>query len=182
MHGWGHTYLATGVLTQSGDIVREVWEPVLKKIFQPHKSWLILGLAGGTIAHLISQKYHPSHITGVEIDPIMVDLGQRYFGLAGITELEIISADANSYISHLNSQFDYILVDMYFGDKLPEFVYSPKFLSALQRNSHTVVFNHLFYDASKKSAAEKLVNHLKTLFPSVSLFHRLTNLLIVCDS
>jgi len=180
MHGWGHTYLATGILTQSGDIVREVWEPVLKKINQPQKSWLIVGLAGGTIAGLISRKYHPAKIIGVEIDPVMIDLGKKYFKLDQISELEIVNADAYSHILYLKSKVDYILVDLYFGDQLPPFVYDQKFINKLRTVGRTVIFNHLFYDQAKKQAAENLVSRLKDIFPSVTLTRRLTNLLIVC--
>lgn len=180
MRGWGHTYLATGVLTQSGDIVRQVWEPILKSAAQPGKTWLILGLAGGTLAHLISKKYKPVKIIGVEIDPVMISLGKKYFALDKLSGLKIINADAGSYLPTTNSHFDFILVDMYFGDQLPDFVYDPKFLGRLKAVGQTVIFNHLFYDLPKRQAAEHLVTLLKSIFSSVYLSRQLTNLLIIC--
>jgi spermidine synthase len=180
---FGYKYISTGQLTQSGGLVKDVWDPVLKKIGQNHKSWLILGLAGGTVAGMIAKKYHPSRLMGIEIDPVMIDLGKKYLKLGEIPNLEIIIRDAEKYILHLplNLRFDYILVDMYLGDKLPSFVYSPKFLKRLKFLSSVVVFNHLFYDDLKVKNANKLVASLKQLFPNIQLMRKLTNLLIICS-
>jgi spermidine synthase len=178
---FGYKYISTGQLTQSGGLVKDVWEPVLKKIGQKNKSWLILGLAGGTLAGMIAKKYQPNHLVGVEIDPIMVDLGKKYLKLADIPNLEIIIKDAQKYIETTKGRFDYIFVDMYFGDKLPQFIYSPKFLKKFRILGHTVIFNHLFYDDKKVKNANKLVTSLKSIFPKINLLRKLTNLLIICS-
>jgi spermidine synthase len=168
--------------------VRDVWEPVLKKFGRKDKTWLILGLAGGTIAGIIAKRFHPKEITGVEIDPVMVELGKKYLNLDEIPNLNIVVADAKSYIESRNparpaggSYFDFILVDMYLGDKIPEVVYSPKFLKRLKLLSNCVIFNHLFFDEVTRQKAGELVAKLKQIFPSVTLMRKLTNLLIICS-
>jgi spermidine synthase len=183
---WGYKYIATGTLTQSGGLVNDVWKPVLKKIKNRNtkiKKVLILGLAGGTIAGIMSDIFHPEIITGVEIDPVMIDLGKKYLKLDKIPNLEIIIDDANSFILHLplHLHFDCILVDMYIGDRLPDFVYDEKFLKKLGRLGKLVIFNHLFYDAIKRKQAGQLVERLKHIFPDVQLVRKLTNLLIICS-
>lgn len=177
---WGDKYIATGILTQSGGLVKEVWEGVLKKYGREDKTWLILGLAGGTIAKIISDRLRPQKIVGVEIDPLMIELGKKYLDLNKIPGLEIILADTKSYMQRATGHFDFILVDMYLGDKLPDFVYDPKFLNKLGQLGELVIFNHLFYDADKKSKAGELVNNLKQIFTEVTLVRKLTNLLIIC--
>jgi spermidine synthase len=181
MQALGYRYVATGILTQSGGVVAEVWQPVLKKLAKKHQSWLILGLATGTVAEMISKKISPTHIVGVEIDPIMLEIGRKFFSLSIIPDLEIVQADALSYIKKMRDHFDVILVDMYLGDKLPEFVYSPKFLHSLKLIGRTVVFNHLFYDEAKKAKAEKFINDLKVIFPTITLQRVLTNVMITCQ-
>jgi spermidine synthase len=181
LQGMGYKYISTGILTQSGGLVKDVWEGVLKKYGAKNKTWLILGLAGGTIADDIYKKLSPSKVVGVEIDPIMIEFGKKYLTLAKLTDMEIVVADAKNYIQTNKTNFDYILVDMYYGDKLPEFVYSKAFLSKLRAYGKTVIFNHLFYDSQKKQLAEKLVSELKNIFPSINLVHKLTNLLIICS-
>lgn len=177
----GYKYIATGILTQSGGLVRDVWEPVLKKFGKKDSTWLILGLAGGTIAGLISKQFNPKKIVGVEIDPVMIKLGKKYLDLDKIPNLEIVIKDAKDYLLTTKDKYDFILVDMYLGDQLPGFVYSPKFLKRLKLLSGYAIFNHLFYDDPKRQKAEDLVEHLKKIFPAVHLVRKLTNLLIICS-
>jgi predicted membrane-bound spermidine synthase len=178
---FGSRYLATGQLTQSGGLVKDVWDPVLRKYGQKNQSWLILGLAGGTIAKIISGRLSPSKIVGVEIDPLMIKLGKKYLDLNNIPNLEIVVANAHNYVLRATSGFDFILVDMYLGDELPEFVYDEKFLKKLGQLGQLVIFNHLFYDDPKRHQAAELVAKLKSIFPSVTLMRKLTNLLIICE-
>lgn len=182
--GFGYKYIATGILTQSGGLVRDVWEPVLKTLnskFSILNSCLILGLAGGTIAGMVAKSWPGIKIIGVEIDPIMIRLGKKYLDLDKIPNLKIIVTDAKSYLLSHNSYFELILVDMYIGDTLPEFVYDSKFLKKLAKLGKLVIFNHLFYDDHKRQKAGELVEKLKQIFPSVTLMRKLTNLLIICD-
>ena len=181
---FGYKYIATGNLTQSGGLVRDVWEPVLVKLAKSYKqkikSCLILGLAGGTIAGMIAKKFPGAKITGVEIDPLMIALGKKYLDLDKIPNLEIVIKDAKDYLLTTNDHYDCILVDMYLGDQLPAFVYSLSFLKKLKLHSSVVVFNHLIFDEIKRQKAGELVGILKQIFPSVTLTRKLTNLLIIC--
>jgi len=182
---FGDTYISTGYLTQSGGLVKDVWTPVIKSLSRTYhlepKTCLILGLAGGTVAKMLSDKFHPREIVGVEIDPIMIDLGKKYLSLGKIPNLKIVIADAKSYIINHKSYFDLILVDLYLGDQLPEFVYEAKFLAKLAKLSRIVVFNHLFYDDAKKAAAGRLVKYLESRGCRVKLVRVLTNLMVICS-
>lgn len=178
---FGFKYISTGQLTQSGSLVKEVWEGVLKKTGRKNSRWLVLGLCGGTIPALIAKKYAPTRLVGVEIDPVMVELGKVYLKLDQIAKLEIVLADANKYMATTKDEFDYILVDTYCGDQLPKFVYSQTFIKCLKAHGQTIIFNHLFYDDAKKFAAQSLVSTLQKFFPNIALTHKLTNLLITCS-
>jgi len=171
----GDKYVSTGYWTQSGGIIKEVWKPAFKKIHAPkNKSWLILGLATGTIAKMIPR---PATIIGVEIDPVMITIGKKYFGLDNIPNLKIVHADAKKYIHHT----DITLVDLYLVDQLPQFVYTRKFISNLRNSSALVVFNHLYYSEDQKKNAQILVKKLENIFTRVELLRSLTNLLIICS-
>ena len=180
--GLGYKYVATGNLTQSGGVVADVWKPVIKKLSMNYelrtKNWLILGLAAGTVAKLIPQ---PAKITGVEIDPVMLEIGRQYFDLGQIPNLKILNLDAMNYILKTQDFFDFVLVDLYLGDQIPEFVYSQKFLGQLGKVGQLVIINHLFYDQDKRLKAEKLITQLKAVFKNIQLHHVLTNLLIICS-
>ncbi len=176
-------YVTTGGLTQSGGLINELWTKTFKKIPKKellNKKWLILGLATGTVAKIIAQKYAPLQMVGVEIDPLMLEVGYNYFGLDQIPNLEIVTADANDYVHQTKQKFDWVVIDTYVGDQLPTFVYDQKFLIAIKRLAQRAIFNHLFYDAAKKIKAETLVRQLKMVFPTLKLHRELTNLLVIC--
>lgn len=174
--GWGYKYVATGSLTQSGGVVADVWRPVIRNFGKKNKSWLILGLAAGTVAKLISQ---PAKITGVEIDPVMLAIGQKYFDLDKIPNLKIVNKDALNYVLKTQESYDFVLVDLYFGDQPPSFLYSPKFLKKLKKLGKQVIINHLFYDADKRNKARELTNSISKYFSKVELVRVLTNLVII---
>jgi spermidine synthase len=178
--GYGTKYVVTGQWTQSGGVIYDVWKPILDKVARKNNSWLILGLATGTAAKLISKKYKPSRIVGVEIDPDMIRIGRQYFDLDKIPDLEVKVLSAKDYVLSAIEHFDYVLVDMYSGDKLPEFVYTEKFLRKLRRCGDVVVINHLFYESWMKENAEKLVENVKNIWDEVRLERVLTNLMIIC--
>src|SRR3989338_7700264 len=78
------TYIQAGGLTQSGGIVEIIWKKTLKKVKSEEgkvKSALILGLGGGTVAKLIRKNWPEAKITGVDIDPVMIELGKKYLHL-----------------------------------------------------------------------------------------------------
>ncbi|KKU29315.1 MAG: Methyltransferase domain protein [Candidatus Amesbacteria bacterium GW2011_GWA2_47_11b] len=174
--GWGYKYVATGNLIQSGGIVADVWRPILKKVSPFEAKWLILGLGCGTVAKLIPQ---PAQITGVEIDLVMLEIGRKYFDLDRIPNLKILNIDAKDYLLKTKDKFDFVLVDLYLGDQVPEFVYSKKFLEKLKKVGKRVIINHLFYDEPKRQKAEELVNKLKAVFKKIELVRVLTNLVII---
>ncbi|MBI2008549.1 hypothetical protein HYS82_02735 [Candidatus Amesbacteria bacterium] len=179
MQAWGYKYVSTGYWTQSGGIIKEVWAPAFKKIHAPkNTSWLILGLATGTIAKMIPR---PAKIIGVEIDPVMLAIGKKYFDLAKIPDLEIVQLDAKRYTQNTKNHFDYILVDLYCVDQLPEFVYSRKFIKKIKTIGRTTVFNHLFHTPDRKKAAEELLGIVKQYYSHIIMLRSLTNLLIICS-
>lgn len=175
-------YFTTGFWTQSGGIIRDLWGPVLSSVRPAkHAFWLILGLSGGTVAGIISKKYSPAKIVGVELDPIMINLGKKYLNLDKIPHLKIVNNDANYYLQTTNFKYDYALIDMYIGETPPEFIYTDKFLHRLKQQAAILIFNHLFYTSAQKLTAEKFINRLDKIFSTVKLQRRLTNILIICS-
>src|SRR3990172_2235063 len=98
---WG-TYIKGGGLTQSGGVAEKVWRSSLNKVKgEAHvvKECLILGLGGGGIAKIVRKNWPQTKIVGVDIDPIIVDLGKKYLGLDKL-DVEIVIQDARDYITN----------------------------------------------------------------------------------
>ena len=182
------TYIQVEGLTQSGGIVGGIWMKTLKKVKSEKfkiKSCLILGLGGGTAAKIAKSLWPEAEITGVEIDPIMVELGIRYLSLE-VSGVKVVIGDALEISEKLkvkSEKFDLILVDMYLGDKFPEKFEDTTFLKLILKlltSNGLVVFNRLYY-GEKRPEAVKFGEKLKKVFPTVEYFYPQANLMFLCS-
>lgn len=170
-------YIQSEGLTQSGGVVKGIWKQTLKKV---HRSLsnvenvLILGLGGGTVAKLIRKSWPDAKIKGVDIDPLIVELGKKYLGLDD-NDIDIKIQDAAVPVS---DKFDLVIVDLYQGDKFPEKFEEEKFLKMLGKNKF-VVFNRLYYK-EKKVLAEEFGEKLKKVFKHVEYFYPEANMMFFC--
>ena len=183
------TYIQADGLTQSGGVVYEIWKSALKKIKnlknEEPKNCLILGFGGGTAAGLIRRFWPDAKITGVEIDPIMVELGRRYLKLeeAGVN---ILIEDAYKFVvqnSKLKTQnYDLILVDLYVGYEVPEKFESDNYVHlvrSLLARGGVAVFNRLYF-GEKRKEAEKFGGKLEKVFSKVERVFPEANVMFVC--
>ena len=83
----GKYSIIAGDLTQSGGLVEQIWKKGVKccqkRVFQnrPPKNILILGLGGGSMVKHIFHTWPNSQITALEIDSVMIKLGNKYYQL-----------------------------------------------------------------------------------------------------
>ena len=154
------TYIQAGGLTQSGGIVETIWRQTLRQIKanrQEVKEVLILGLGGGTVAKLLRKKYPETKITGIDIDPTIVELGKKYLGLDQI-KIDIKINDAQKELKSTKKKYDLIIVD-----------------------SGISVFNRLYY-GDKRPQAVKFGNKLNKIFSKVTWFYPEANVMFLCSN
>lgn len=107
-------------------------------------SVLLLGLGGGTLVHLLTRRFGPLRMVGVDASVPMVDLARTAFGLAELAHLEIVVADAFAFVATCADQFDDIYVDLFVGPEIARGVVARPFLRQLCRllsPGGTVTFN-----------------------------------------
>ncbi len=75
---------------------------------------LILGLGGGTLAHLLTLCYPGVRIVGVDVDAELMEFARHQFRL-DLPNLEVVVADAFAYVPGCQRGFDYIAVDLFRG-------------------------------------------------------------------
>lgn len=109
----------------------DAWDAMLP-LRQP-ASALILGLGGGSIAQLMTRRWGALPIVGVELDPAVVWLARREFGLDDLPHLSIITADAFAWVARCDQRFDAICVDLYTAGKMAHGVLGAGFLRDLRR-------------------------------------------------
>jgi len=179
---WGMgTYIQAGGLTQSGGIVETIWNSTLKQINNDCSNILILGLGGGTLAKLLRKKYPDAKIIGVEIDPIMIELGKKYLDLDKYN-IDIKIQDAFLFLkNNKNKKYDLLIVDTYFGDKYVEIAGSDPAMAGI------TVFNRLYY-GDKRPDTVRFGNKLEKIYKQglplrgkkVTWFYPEANLMFIC--
>ena len=197
------TYIQVEGLTQSGGVVNEVWKTTLRKLKNKRtkelKNCLILGLGGGSAAKLVRKFWPDAKITGVEIDPIMVNLGKKYLKLDAVG-VDVMIDDAENFLSTISHQplrardpqgsatlvisYDLILVDLYIGRDVPEKFESENYIHlvrSLLERSGIAIFNRLYY-AEKRKEAEKFGEKLEKTFSKVERIFPEANVMFVCES
>ena len=185
------TYLSAGNLTQSGGVVYDVWRSTLKKVKgkrQEIKDCLILGLGGGSAAKLVRKFWTEAKITGVDLDPVMIDLGKKYLGLDKLG-VDIKIGDAVDFVKKSQIQnsksklkYDLILVDLYVGDEFPEKFETEVFLKLTLKpltDGGIVVFNRLYY-GEKRAEAMRFLKTLEKVYKKVDVVYPEANIMFVC--
>ena len=168
------TYIQAEGLTQSGGIVESIWKSTIRKIRNREvKSCLILGLGGGTVAKILQKTWPKIKITGVDIDPVMVDLGKKYLGLENVKDK---IGDAYNFDT---KGFDLVVVDLYRGDVFPKKFEDEKFLKKLVNNK-LVIFNRLYY-GDKRPMAVRFGLKLQKVFKKVKYYYPEANLMFICS-
>ncbi len=184
--GFG-TYIQSNGLTQSGGIVETIWKQTLKKIRRKRqniKDILILGLGGGTVAKLVKKYWPEAKITGVDIDPIMVEFGKKYLGLDKV-DIEIKIVDVYDFMSNISKQksFDLVIVDLYNGDKFPEKFGTENYIQLVRtvlKSGGIAIFNRLYY-GDKRREAVKFGGKLQKSFSHVDWYYPEANLMFLCS-
>ena len=74
---------------------------------------LIVGLGGGSMVHFL-RHYDPGvQIDAVEIDPVVVSIAKKYFGIRDGEKVKILTGDGVRYLQNTESQYDMILMDAF---------------------------------------------------------------------
>ncbi len=96
------------------------------------KRVLVLGMGGGAITKRWWRDYPDMTIDSVEIDPVVVDVASRYFGLPEDARLGVFTTDARRYVQTTDKTYDVVIVDAYYADSLPFHLTTSEFLSEVK--------------------------------------------------
>lgn len=158
---------------QSGPYIEKLWRKAFWKFkipkIKPLNSVLVLGVAGGTVIKMLSRLFPQAQITGVDIDQKMINIGKTYFGLGKLRNLRLIQTDAVKFIEKelaAGHHYDLIIVDLFFGYEIPDFVTDDSFINKLGEIGTFILINYL-RELEYKSKSQKFLEKLQKLFPGV---------------
>lgn len=120
---------------------------------------LVLGVAGGSVIKTLTDEFkYDNKITGIEIDPVVIKIANKYFKINEISNFEMILADANQYVKETNLLFDLIIIDIFEDCFMPDFLYSDEFIENTKRilkPKGYILFNSIVLN--KKSEEKNLI-------------------------
>ena len=155
-----------------------IWDYfLLAPLFNPASStpgdgyhMALIGLAAGTVSELFTDIYGPIDITGVELDPAILEVGRRYFAM-NQPNLTAVAADGRAWLAGQppETRFDLIAVDAYRPPYIPFHLTTVEFFDlARQRLSEDGI---LAVNVGRTSTNFALVDALAAtasqVFPSV---------------
>lgn len=140
----------------------------LLPVFYPEgRSFLILGLAGGTSARSLHHFYPEMQLTGVEIDPKVVELSQKFFGLDEIP-IKIVNADGRVYLQNTPERYDFIMVDVFRdGIYIPFHMATQEFFTEVKEHltEKGIFFMNVFSPEKNAPLVKLLKNTVGSVFP-----------------
>ena len=165
---------------ESGENIEGLWKFAFGRLsISKHvKSILVLGVAGGTVIHLFHEMFPQASIVGVDIDPVMIDIGKKYFGLGDIPELRLIAQDALEFVNR-DGHYDLVVVDLFIGPEVPDFVISTAFEQKVRRLCGLLLINYLRQPGYEEKV-KKLEGLLKKLYAQVVTVDRYNNRFFYC--
>ncbi|WP_339653375.1 fused MFS/spermidine synthase [Flavobacterium frigidarium] len=122
---------------------------------------LVLGVAGGSVVKtLVDEINFDGKITGVEVDPSIIDVANKYFKLNEVSQLDIIIDDAFEFILKTKSTYDLIIIDIFQDTKMPNFLFESYFVNricTLINDCGAVLFNTMLLNDQDNSRNKKYI-------------------------
>ncbi len=118
-------------------LVFEYTHSIMAALFlQDHpKSVLVIGLGGGLLPRALHQILPTTVVTSVEIDPAVVKLAKQYFLYQENEQIQTVVQDGRVFIKRAGikgKQFDWIILDAFTGDYIPEHLMTQEFLQEVK--------------------------------------------------
>ncbi|HEY1197036.1 fused MFS/spermidine synthase [Flavobacterium sp.] len=135
---------------------------------------LLLGVAGGSVVKtLVDEINYKGKITGVEIDPEMIQIANQYFNLNQIKQLEVVIDDAFEFVLKTKDKYNLIIIDIFEDTNMPNFLFEKFFLDricTLLKEDGFILFNTMILDEAHNVRNRKYISEVNNaLFTSKML-------------
>ncbi|HEY5128376.1 MAG TPA: fused MFS/spermidine synthase [Bradyrhizobium sp.] len=99
---------------------------------QDIKRVLVLGLGAGSIPDYLHRFLPDATIDTVELDPGVIDVAKKYFGLRETKNFHLIEADGRVFLNRHAEPYDLIFVDAFTGSYIPFHLMTKEFYQLLR--------------------------------------------------
>jgi len=138
---------------------------------------LLLGVAGGSVVKtLVNEIEYKEKITGVEIDPDMIEIANQYFNLNQIKQLKVVIDDAFEFVLKTKEKYDLIIIDIFEDTHMPNFLFEKFFVDricTILKNDGFVLFNTMILDEAHNVRNRKYVTEVNPKFFQTKMLPRI---------
>ncbi len=166
---WGKN-TKTGYWQKSISLISDM----VKKSGHP-QTVLVLGLGGGTIQKLLSNKFDIQIMHSIEIDPVMIEAANQYFGVQNIKNHTIIEGDVNEALMNTDAygllkSYDLVVSDVFIGSGFKnrfDVQGLLNFATAVKKTATKYVFFNSVFLKEDKIGINSAEKDLKSVFPQL---------------
>jgi len=129
----------------------------------------VIGNAGGTVSNLYAAAWPDTRIDGVEIDPMVSDVGRDYLGMGRNTRLEVHTADGRFWMRGTDERFDAVVIDAYRQPYIPFHLATKEFFELVRSRltPHGVVAINVGTPPELMEAVDRIGATMRDVFPAV---------------
>jgi spermidine synthase len=127
------------------------------------KDILVLGFGCGSVAALFNG-YKNVEITGVEADEKVLALYEKYFIEEITSELILVEAFSEDYVTTITKTYDLIIVDVFIDIEIPSSIKESSFYKPLQNRLNKngiLIFNFIVLNEKEQIEFEKIEDYFK---------------------
>lgn len=141
-------------------------------------SLLEIGLGAGRASWYVHKHLPRLHVTSAEIDPDVVLLAKKYFGIREEPNFTIVTQDGRVYLARNKMKYDIIFIDAYRGPFVPFHLLTREFylLVKSRLNAGGVVVQNIEPSTMLYDAA---IATVKSVFPTLETYQAEGNVVLV---
>jgi spermidine synthase len=141
-------------------------------------SVLEIGFGGGRTAWYLHRYLPNVTVTSVELDPTVVELAKKYFGIKEEPNFAIVNRDGRLFLSESKERYDVILIDAYRGPFVPFHLLTKEFYQIVKDHlaDGGVVAQNVEPSTMLFDSAVKTIN---TVFPGLDFYRADGNIVTV---
>ena len=129
---------------------------------------LVLGLGAGIVPRMLAAR--GVDVTVVEIDPASVQAAREIFALPD--SVSVVQQDARTFLQSCTQPYDAVVVDLFAGDGVPEYLVTQNFFDALRRctGDEGVAILNTFADRQFRRPYAHFLATLRAAMPAMVLY------------
>jgi spermidine synthase len=164
---YGRDAVLTGKITQSGGELIPMWKSMVSCVDHV-SSVLVLGVGGGTVIKMIHDTFPKARLSGVEIDPVMLEIAKKHFDLKSVP-VKLYTRDAVEWIRNHKEKYDLIVVDLFFHELNPPATRDERFFINLKKNMSPggTIFYNAHFQKDNINEHDRFLSQLYKVFSSV---------------